>query len=86
MLTGRRWTGLYREASNVAGGARKGARLRMVGLQQNSGRRERGDTGWRSADLLDGSDVSEQLRELKLGVRTENIEVVQIEEQWFESV
>lgn len=37
-------------------------------------------------DLLGGSDVSEQLRELKLGVRTENIEVVQIEEQWFESL
>ena len=34
-LTGRRWTGLYREASNVAGGARKDARLGMVGLQQN---------------------------------------------------
>jgi hypothetical protein len=34
-LTGRRWTGHFTEASNVAGGARKGARLRMVGLQQN---------------------------------------------------
>lgn len=29
-------------------------------------------------DLLDGSDISEQLRELKLGVRTENIEVVEM--------
>jgi hypothetical protein len=34
-LTGRRWTGHFTEASNVAGGARKGARLRMVGLPQN---------------------------------------------------
>jgi restriction system protein len=37
-------------------------------------------------DLLDGSDVADKLRELSLGVRIENIEVVRIEEQWFESV
>jgi hypothetical protein len=34
-LIERRWTGHFPEASNVAGGARKGAGLRMVGLQQN---------------------------------------------------
>jgi restriction system protein len=37
-------------------------------------------------DLLDGSDVADKLRELSLGVRIENIEVVRIEEQWFDSV
>ena len=37
-------------------------------------------------DLLDGSDVADKLRELNLGVRIENIEVVRIEEQWFVSV
>jgi len=37
-------------------------------------------------DLLDGSDVADKLRELSLGVRTENIEVVRIEEQWYDSV
>lgn len=37
-------------------------------------------------DLLDGNELAEKLRELKLGVRTENIEVVTIEEGWFENV
>jgi restriction system protein len=37
-------------------------------------------------DLLNGSDVADKLRELSLGVRTENIEVIRIEEQWFQSV
>ena len=37
-------------------------------------------------DLLDGGEFAEKLKELKLGVRTENIEVVRIEEDWFESV
>jgi restriction system protein len=37
-------------------------------------------------DLLDGGDVADKLRELSLGVRIENIEVIRIEEQWFESV
>jgi hypothetical protein len=34
--TGRLWTGLYQEASNVVAGARRGARLRMVGLIRNT--------------------------------------------------
>jgi len=37
-------------------------------------------------DLLDGGEFAEKLKELKLGVRTENIEVVRIEKDWFESV
>lgn len=34
-------------------------------------------------DLLDGSELAEKLKELKLGVRTENVERVTIEEEWF---
>lgn len=37
-------------------------------------------------DLLDGSEFADKLRELNIGVRTENVEVVHIEEDWFESV
>jgi restriction system protein len=39
-------------------------------------------------DLLDGDEFAEKLKELKLGVRTETetIEVVTIEEKWFEDV
>jgi restriction system protein len=37
-------------------------------------------------DLLDGNELADKLKELKLGVRIENIEVVRIEDSWFESV
>jgi restriction system protein len=37
-------------------------------------------------DLLDGSEFADKLRELSLGVRIEHIEVVRIEEAWFENV
>ena len=37
-------------------------------------------------DLLDGDELAEKLKELKLGVRIENVEVVRIEDGWFESV
>jgi len=37
-------------------------------------------------DLLDGNEFADKLKELKLGVRTESVEVVSIEDQWFENV
>jgi restriction system protein len=37
-------------------------------------------------DLLDGSEFAGKLRELNIGIRTESVEVVHIEENWFESV
>jgi|SRR5271157_1958769 len=37
-------------------------------------------------DLLDGNDFADKLKELKLGVRTENTEVVTIEDGWFENL
>ena len=37
-------------------------------------------------DLLDGSEFADKLRELNIGVKTETIEVVRVEEGWFESV
>jgi len=37
-------------------------------------------------DLLDGSELADKLKELRLGVRIENVEVVRIEDDWFESV
>jgi len=37
-------------------------------------------------DLLDGSEFADKLRELNIGVRTESIEVVHIEDNWFESI
>ena len=37
-------------------------------------------------DLIDGSDLAEKLKELSLGVRRETIEVVRVDEGWFESV
>lgn len=37
-------------------------------------------------DLLDGSDFADKLKELNIGVRTENIEVVRVEEGWFDTV
>jgi restriction system protein len=37
-------------------------------------------------DLLSGEEFADKLKELGLGVRTESIEVVRIEEKWFQSV
>lgn len=37
-------------------------------------------------DLVDGNELAEKLKELALGVRTEMIEVVRVDETWFESV
>lgn len=37
-------------------------------------------------DLLDGNDFADKLKELNIGVRTETIEVVRIQDDWFENV
>jgi restriction system protein len=37
-------------------------------------------------DLLNGDEFADKLKDLRMGVRTENIEVVRIERDWFESV
>ena len=37
-------------------------------------------------DLVDGSELAEKLKELGLGVRTEMIEAVRVDETWFEGV
>lgn len=36
--------------------------------------------------MIDGSDLAEKLKELSLGVRRETVEVVRVDEGWFESV
>src|ERR1035437_493897 len=37
-------------------------------------------------DLLDGTELAEKLKELNLGVRIDSIEVIRIEESWFENL
>jgi restriction system protein len=37
-------------------------------------------------DLLDGNEFADKLKELNIGVRTEKVEVVRIEEEWFINV
>jgi len=37
-------------------------------------------------DLLDGGDFANKLKELSIGVRTEHVELVQIEEDWFDTI
>ena len=37
-------------------------------------------------DLLDGGDFAEKLKELSIGVRTEKVELVHIEDEWFNTV
>jgi restriction system protein len=37
-------------------------------------------------DLLDGDEFADKLKELSIGVRTESIEMVHVEEEWFDSV
>ena len=37
-------------------------------------------------DLIDGDALAEKLKELGLGVKTEAIEVVRIDDEWFKSI
>ncbi len=37
-------------------------------------------------DLIDGNDLAEKLRELRIGVNTQQIEVVVIDDAWFETI
>jgi restriction system protein len=37
-------------------------------------------------DLLDGGDFADKLKELGIGIRTEKVELVHIEEEWFDTV
>jgi restriction system protein len=37
-------------------------------------------------DLLDGNDFADKLRELNIGVRTETVPIVRIEDEWFENI
>lgn len=36
-------------------------------------------------DLIDGDSLAEKLRELKLGVKTQTVEVVSVDDSWFEN-
>ncbi len=48
--------------------------------------REATRDGAPALDLIDGDELANKLKELNLGVRSETIEVVKIDEAWFESV
>jgi restriction system protein len=37
-------------------------------------------------DLLDGSDLADKLKELGIGIRTEKVELVHVEDAWFDTV
>jgi restriction system protein len=37
-------------------------------------------------DLVDGDELAEKLKSLRLGIRTETIEVVEVDQKWFECV
>ena len=37
-------------------------------------------------DLLDGEEFANKLKELGIGIRTETVEMVHIEEGWFDTV
>jgi restriction system protein len=37
-------------------------------------------------DLLDGGDFAEKLKELGIGIRTEKVELVHVEEAWFDTI
>ena len=37
-------------------------------------------------DLMDGDELADKLKELKLGVKTEMVEIVEIDTEWFKSI
>jgi restriction system protein len=37
-------------------------------------------------DLIDGSDLAEKLKEFSLGLTTATVEVVSVDDKWFESI
>jgi restriction system protein len=37
-------------------------------------------------DLIDGKDLTDKLKELRLGVTTSLVEIVNVEDKWFETL
>jgi len=69
----------------MVGRADKGLFI-TTGVFTSAARQEATRDGAPPIDLVDGEDLAEKLYELKLGVRTELVEVVIVEDDWFKGL
>ena len=69
----------------MVGRADKGL-LITTGTFTRDALREASRDGAPPIDLVDGEDLAEKLRELELGVQTEIVEKVEIDEEWFQKI
>lgn len=69
----------------MVGRADKGL-LITTGTFTREASREASRDGAPPIDLVDGEELAEKLRDLELGVRTEVVEKVEIEEEWFQKI
>ena len=69
----------------MSGRADKGL-LITTGSFTREARKEATRDGAQPIDLIDGDLLTEKLKELKLGVNTNQVEVVEIDQDWFDSI
>lgn len=69
----------------MVGRADKGL-LITTGTFTQEAKREATRDGATPIDLIDGEDLIDMLKELRLGVQTETIEKVDVDEEWFDSI
>ena len=70
---------------SMVGRADKGLLITTGGFTSGA-RAESTRDGASPIDLIDGDMLVEKLKELKLGVRTQMVEAVEIDEEWFKSI
>ena len=69
----------------MSGRAEKGV-LITTGSFSNEAKKEARRDGAIQIDLIDGNDLAEKLKELNMGVKTEFVEEVNIDEDWFRQI
>jgi restriction system protein len=69
----------------MVGKADKGLMI-TTGSFTRSAVREATRDGAPPIDLVDGDELAEKLKEMELGVKTEVVEEVEVDEQWFEQI
>jgi restriction system protein len=57
-----------------------------TGTFSNDARKEATRDGAPAIDLIDGDSLCDLLKSLKLGVKTEHVERVNVQEEWFKEI
>ena len=77
---------LVRDFRGAMAGRSERGLLITTGNFTRDARREATRDGVTPIDLIDGNSLAEKLKELELGVKTEIVEEVSIDEEWFKGI